>query len=95
MRDDSLCPLLFQRSYGAYGTATGEMRRTFGKNLRASRYAIASYGSRGRGRNARRSAATATAAAASSVVRATATARERTRVATLAVASVNGALVRH
>jgi len=66
------------------------MRRTFGKNLRASRYAIAGYGSRGR--DAERSAATATTAAPS-VVRATATARER--VATLAVASVNGAIVRH
>lgn len=64
------------------------MRCTLSKDLRASRYAVAGYGGRGRGRDVRCSAA--------AIVRATtAAAREqRTRVAALAVASVNGAPVR-
>lgn len=85
------CPLLFQRSYGDNGTTTREMRCTLGKNLRTSRYAVASHGSRGRGRDIRRSATTATATP--SAVRAT-TATARERAAALAIASVNGTLVR-
>lgn len=67
------------------------MRCTISKNLRASRYAVTSHGGCGCSRDTGRPAAT-TAATPSAVRATTATARER--VAALAIASVNGALVR-